>query len=54
MRIPRELIERIDQAASNDLLSRSNRGGVEASCVFRALMRYEVKQHDFKMFEADS
>jgi len=27
---------------------------VEASCVFRALMRYEVKQHDFKMFEGDS
>ena len=27
---------------------------VEASCVFRALMRYEVKQHDFKMFEANS
>jgi hypothetical protein len=26
----------------------------EGSCVFRALMRYEVKQHDFKMFEADS
>jgi hypothetical protein len=25
-----------------------------ASCVFRALMGYEVKQHDFKMFEADS
>jgi hypothetical protein len=24
------------------------------SCVFRALMRYEVKQHDFKMFEANS
>jgi hypothetical protein len=21
---------------------------------FRALVRYEVKQHDFKMFEADS
>jgi hypothetical protein len=29
-------------------------GEVEASCVFRALMRYEVKRHDFKMFEADS
>jgi hypothetical protein len=29
-------------------------GEVEASSVFRALMRYEVKQHDFKMFEADS
>lgn len=32
-------------------------GGIPAtlaSCVFRALMRYEVKQHDFKMFEADS
>jgi hypothetical protein len=26
---------------------------VEASCVFHVLMRYEVKQHDFKMFEGD-
>jgi hypothetical protein len=25
-----------------------------ASCVFRALMRYEVKQQDFKVFEGDS
>jgi hypothetical protein len=32
----------------------ANPGEVEASCVFRALMRYEVKQHDFKMFEGDS
>ena len=31
----------------------ANPGEVEASCVFRALMRYEVKQHDFKMFEGD-
>jgi hypothetical protein len=26
---------------------------MKASCVFRALMRYEVKQHDFNMFEGD-
>jgi hypothetical protein len=32
----------------------ANLGEVEASCVFRAMMRYEVKQHDFKMFERDS
>ena len=32
----------------------ANPGEVEASCIFRALMRYEVKQHDFKMFGADS
>jgi hypothetical protein len=31
----------------------ANPGEVEASCVFRVLMRYEVKQHDFKMFEGD-
>jgi hypothetical protein len=31
----------------------ANPGEVEASCVFRALMRYEVKQHDFKMFGGD-
>jgi hypothetical protein len=31
----------------------ANPGEVAASCVFRALMRYEVKQHDFKMFEGD-
>ena len=27
---------------------------VETSCVFRASMRHEVTQHDFKMFEGDS
>jgi hypothetical protein len=32
----------------------ANPGEVEASCVFRARMRHEVKQHDFKMFEGDS
>jgi hypothetical protein len=32
----------------------ANPGEVEASRVFRALMRYEVKQHNFKMFEGDS
>jgi len=32
----------------------ANSGEVAASCVFRVLMRYEVKQRDFKMFEADS
>jgi hypothetical protein len=32
----------------------ANPGEVEAGCVFRALMRDEVKQHDFKMFEGDS
>ena len=26
---------------------------VEASCVFRALMRYEVKQRRFQIFEGD-
>jgi hypothetical protein len=31
----------------------ANPSEVEARCVFRALMRYEVKQHDFKMFEGD-
>jgi hypothetical protein len=32
----------------------ANPGEVEASCVFRAPMRHEVKQHDFKTFEGDS
>jgi hypothetical protein len=32
----------------------ANPGEVEATCVFRALMRYEVKQRRFQMFEADS
>ena len=31
----------------------ANPGEVEASCVFRALMRYEVKQHRFQIFEGD-
>jgi hypothetical protein len=31
----------------------ANPSEVEARCVFRALMRYEVKQHEFKMFEGD-
>jgi hypothetical protein len=32
----------------------ANPGEVEASCVFRAPMGHEVKQHDFKIFENDS
>jgi hypothetical protein len=32
----------------------ANPGEVEVSCVFRAPMRHEMKQHDFKMFEGDS
>jgi hypothetical protein len=31
----------------------ANPSEVEARCVFRALMRYEVKQHEFKMLEGD-
>jgi hypothetical protein len=54
-----QLEARMDQIAGDIGRQRlfrplANPGEVEASCVFRALMRYEVKQHDFKMFEGDS
>jgi hypothetical protein len=50
------IAEALGAAAKNPMIVKWLRviiDDVEASCVFHVLMRYEVKQHDFKMFEGD-